>query len=159
MAIVSSQITSNNLEVDGRRRIDELHIDDQGAQFSFTYLADVGVDADAQLASRATALPTMCANSEIALNIANVKRLGSLAVPVFKYSTLTQNAVALSAAYIGATHLEVIMMGDFIASLPDVEIEAALGLTTDQVSTLRTTQLIPAAATAAAIRGAIGTAV
>ena len=51
--IVSSVIALNNLQVDGRRVIEELHTDDQGNQYTFDYMADPDTDINAVLAQRA----------------------------------------------------------------------------------------------------------
>ena len=156
MYIVSSAITSDNVEADGRRRVDELHIDDKGTKFTFSYLAESDFDVNAKLAERAAELPSLLASNEIAANIYNVSQMGSHAVTTFDYSTRQQNGLALQTAYRSATGVAVIMMGDFIAALQDAEIEATLGLTSAQVTKLRTDVLITASMIASVIRGATG---
>jgi hypothetical protein len=156
MPIVSSTITSNNVEADGRRRIDELHIDDQGAQIQFTYLAAGNVDVAAILAARAASLPALARDREIAKNIFDIKQLGSLATPTFVYSTVAQNVAALRVAYKNATQLDAIFIGDFLSSCTDAQLMAAFGLTLPQVTTQRTVRLTPAANAAATIRAAVG---
>lgn len=63
MPIISSTITLDNPQVDGRFVVRELHIDDQGNEYNFDYMADAGMDINARLAARADEL-----NAELAVD-------------------------------------------------------------------------------------------
>lgn len=54
--IVSSQITQNNLQVDLRRTVNELHIDDKGNSYVINYMADKGADINLNLSQHANDL-------------------------------------------------------------------------------------------------------
>lgn len=54
--IVSSQITENLEQADGRRAIHEVHIDSDGTQFTCDYLASADSDIEAHLAATAASL-------------------------------------------------------------------------------------------------------
>ena len=155
-SIVSSSILADLRQIDGRRAIQELHTDSVGRQYSNLYLATALLDATAQLAINASTLLAQMVAAEIAANIDSVSTIGSLASPTFVYSTVAANVAALRAAYALATRSQVIMMGDFLASLTDGQLQTAFGLTAGQVTTLRTNKLTLAATAAATIRAASG---
>lgn len=52
MPIVSSEITHDDPQVDGRRYIHERHVDDRDREYIFIYLADADWDAEASLTAR-----------------------------------------------------------------------------------------------------------
>lgn len=52
MSIVSSVITQANVQIDGRTSVRELWVDDQGNEFIYDYMADVGTDLNAIMLSR-----------------------------------------------------------------------------------------------------------
>lgn len=56
MPIVSSQIVSSSVQVDGRSLVKERHIDHHGVTHEKEYLADVGLDVEAVLTARAVNL-------------------------------------------------------------------------------------------------------
>lgn len=53
MTIVSSVLAVNDLQDDGRRVVREIWTDDQGNQFTYDYMADVGVNPNTVMANRA----------------------------------------------------------------------------------------------------------
>lgn len=154
--ITSSTVTGDSPQIDGRRRVHELHVDSLGVQYPISYLAAQATDAQAQLAPRATSILSSLSLSEVATNIAAIVSDGSLAVPTFAYSTVAANVAALRLAYVASTRTQAIMIGDYLASLTDVQLQNAFGLTALQVTTLRTNKLTPAAANAATIRASVG---
>jgi hypothetical protein len=156
MSIVSSVIVSRIEQVDHRIRVVENHVDSFGARFVISYLAELVDDVVALLATHALQLASSSITNEIAQNIAAVTSLGSLATVTFVYSTPAQNVTALRSAYRNATQVEAIMIGDFLSSLTDVQLENAFSLSLAQVTTLRANRLTPAANAAAAIRAAVG---
>jgi len=54
--VTSSTIIQNDLQVDGRRWITELHVDTVQGDLYFTYLAQPTDDVDAIMAARAAAI-------------------------------------------------------------------------------------------------------
>lgn len=108
------------------------------------------------LTAVAAAMAASLIAGEIASNIDQIVSLGSLAAPKFVYSTAVANVAALRAAYASATQLQAVMIGDFLNSLTDAQLESAFGLTSTQVATLRTNRLVPAAAVATNVRAAAG---
>jgi hypothetical protein len=54
--IVSSIITWDLLQSDGRRNVRETHTDDQGVDYIFDYWSEVDTDINAKLAARAQEL-------------------------------------------------------------------------------------------------------
>ena len=53
MPIVSSQIVSSSVQVDGRLLVKERHVDHNGKTHEHEYLAAIGLDVDAVLTARA----------------------------------------------------------------------------------------------------------
>lgn len=153
--IVSSTLTSSG-QVDGRQQVHEAHTDLVGVVYAVDYLSGVGDSLSANLASHAAGLGLQLQADEISGNIAQVTAVGSLASPTFVYSTAAQNLAALRAAYQTSTQVQAIMIGDFLSSLTNTQLENIFSMTVQQVTTLRANFLTPAATNAAAIRAAAG---
>ena len=113
---------------------------------------DVPTFLAAQVAATAIALR----DAEIADNVSDVLAQGSLAAPTLRYSTAAQNFAALRLAYQTATHIQAVMIGDFLDTLSSAALQIAFGMTAGQVTTLKTTKLTPAATLAASIRANAG---
>jgi hypothetical protein len=156
VSIVSSALTQELAQKDGRFWVEERHTDNLGLIWPVRYLAAIGTNVNALLTSRAVQIAADLVAAEIASNIAAVLSNGSLATIVLNYSTIAANRSALRAAYATATRTDAIMIGDFLSSLTDVQLQNLFGLTAGQVTTLRTNKLTPAASAAASIRAATG---
>lgn len=156
MPIVASRIVLDARQRDGRRRIEEAHIDHLGVVHPVSYLGEAGVDAAAALTARAGQIASSLTEGEIVANVAGVVAFGSEAAPRLRYSTAADNASAIRAAYKTATRLEAVMIGDYLATLIDAELRNAFSLTQQQVTTLRDNRLTPAANIAALIRANAG---
>lgn len=156
MPIVSSIIAATDTQKDGRKWIRELHTDHVAVQYVRHYLTAGNADVNAALAAYAAILASNINLGEIASNIAAVTANGSLAVITFVYSTAAENRTALRVAYQFSTRTEAIMIGDFLSSLTDVQLQTIFAMTAGQVTTLRTNKLTPAASLAASIRAAAG---
>ncbi len=157
MSIVSSIIAAEAIQIDGRIWVTEVHTDQVGLTYQIVYLAPNGVGLAAHLSASAANLSAQITAAEIANNIASVEMLGSLAVPTLVYSTVAANIAALRAAYAASTQTQAIMIGDYLSSLANAQLETAFGLTLAQTTTLRANYLTPAASAAATIRAAAGT--
>ncbi len=157
MSIVSSIIAKDITTPSGRRWILEIHTDNLGIVYEVWYSApNAQFGTAGPLATHAANLAADIASAEVALNIAGVLLQGSLAVPIFQYSTVAQNVAGLRAAYLTATKQDVIMIGDFLNSLTNAQLQTAFSMTAGQVTTLRTNKLVPAANLAASIRTTVG---
>lgn len=156
MSIVSHIIESGAIQLDGRLSIVERYMRGDGS--ALTYLAEVLADQDlaAWATARIAAIEAADTANEIASNVADVTTNGSLASPTLLYSTAAANFAALRAAYLIATRVEAIMIGDFLSTLTNAQLQAAFGLTAGQVTTLRSNKLTPAATLAASIRATTG---
>lgn len=122
----------------------------------FSYLADAATDINALMAARAVRLPAELEAGEIGSVLMQVMAAGSAVTITTAHATLAQVRAALRSAYAGATRLEAIMLGDYLASLTDGDLRTLFGLSAAQVTALRTSKLMPAANAAAAIRAAAG---
>lgn len=156
MSIVSSVIAATNVQKDGRKWVREIHTDQLGIIYERNYLAGALDNLNAALAAYAVTLAADITAREIARNVADVLANGSLASPTLNYSTAAANFAALRAAYQTATRVDAIMIGDFLSTLTDAQLQTAFGLTSGQVTTLRANKLTPAANAAATIRAAAG---
>lgn len=156
MSIVSSSIVAQDVQRDGRIWVRELHTDQVGAQYTRQYLAGALDNLNAALAAYATQLAIDIATTEIGADLAAILRDGSAAVVTTVYATLAQIRTALRNAYQNATRQDAIMLGDFLSSLTDAQLQTLFSMTAGQVTTLRANKLTPAATTAAAIRAAAG---
>jgi hypothetical protein len=156
MSIVSSIIADTAVQIDGRKWVREEHTDHVGVKWERTYLAGALDDLNAALAAYAVILAGNLTAQEIASNVSSVTSIGSLAVPTFVYSTTGQNLTALRAAYAASTQQQAIMIGDFLSSLTDGQLQTIFSMTSGQVTSLRSAKLTPAATLAASIRIATG---
>jgi hypothetical protein len=156
VAITSSVIAEIDVQRDGRRWVHEVHTDQLGLKYDRNYLAQAADDLNAALAAYAIVLAASIQADEIASNVAQTLGLGSLATHALHYSTAAQNLAALRLAYRDATKSEAIMVGDFLSSLADVQLQTAFGLTAAQVTALRASKLTPAATAATTIRASTG---
>lgn len=156
MPIVSSVIVDTGVQKDGRKWVRERHVDHVGSLYERTYLAGGADDLDAALAAYALVLASNLTLAEIAANVAAVVANGSLANASMVHSTAAQNRAAGRSAYLSATRTEAIMIGDFLSSLTDGQLQTIFSMSAGQVTTLRTNKLTPAASAAATIRAAAG---
>lgn len=156
MAIVSSETVSTSTQRDGRRYVLERHIDHLGVAHERTWLAGAADNLAAALSAYAATLLDILRDREIAANMAAILADGSLATITLQHSTAGENRSALRDAYRTATRVEAIMIGDFLNTLTDAQLQSVFGMTAQQVTTLRTTKLAPAASAAATIRSATG---
>ena len=156
MSIVLSMIASDSAQKDGRRWIEEKHIDHLGVVWGRGYLVSSVYDALSALDAYATQLATNLKQAEISGNIARIVTKGSLAVTVLDHSTVDENFAVLRTYYKTATDLEAIMSGDFLSARSDAQLKNLFSYTQNQVDNLRTNKLTPAAQTAAQIRAAAG---
>ncbi len=121
-----------------------------------TFEALANEDALTRLNAMTAARQARRVAREIERNVVDVTTNGSLATPVLILSTAAANFAALRAAYQTSTKVEAIMIGDFLSTLTDAQLQTAFSLTAGQVTTLRTNKLTPAASAAATIRAATG---
>lgn len=156
MAIVSSVIEAISPQKDGRSWVHEVHTDQVGVKYDRNYLAAAGLDTAAALVAYALSLADDIQAREIGKNIADVATNGSLASPTLVYSTAAQNFSSLRAVYQLATQTQAIMIGDFLNTLTDLQLQNAFSITAGQVTTLRANKLVPAATAATTIRAAAG---
>ena len=156
MSIVSSIIADIAVQIDGRKWVRELHTDNIAVKWERNYLAGALDDLNAALAAYAVILAANITAQEIASNVSAVASIGSLAVPTFVYSTTGQNLTALRAAYAVSTQQQAIMIGDFLSSLTDGQLQTIFSMSGPQVTSLRSAKLTPAATLASSIRSASG---
>lgn len=154
--IVSSVIGSQVVQVDGRISVDEFHTDNTGAITHYGYLAAATDNLSTNLAAHATALAAALNAGEIAANVSQILVNGSLAALTFNYSTQAQNLPALRTAYASATQVQAIMIGDFLSSLTDPQLQSIFSMSAGQVTALRSNKLAPATSAATTIRAAVG---
>lgn len=156
MTVVSSVFTQEHAQRDGRRWIAETHTDHLAVKHVVRWLAAAGLDYAAIAAARAAQIEASLRTGEIEENIISILRDGRLAAISFVHSTIAANRSALRDAYTKATRVEAIMIGDFLGSLTDAQLQSLFSMTGGQVTTLRTSKLTPAATAATTIRATTG---
>jgi hypothetical protein len=156
MSIVSSVIADISRQNDGRRWVHETHTDHTGVTWVRDWLATAIENLDTALAAYAVQLASDLARVEAEDWISQIKVDGSLVTVSLVHATLATIRQALRAAYRDATRTEAVMIGDFLSTLTDGQLQTLFGLTAGQVTTLRTNKLTPAANAAATIRASTG---
>lgn len=156
MTIVASAVVAEAAQQDGRFWATETHTDQMGLKYIYQYLAATGTDTAAILTARAPQIAQQLDSNEVGANLANIIANGSLATLTFNYSTAAELRAAGRTAYATATLVQAVMIGDFLSSLTDTQLQNIFGMFPAQVTTLRLNKLTPAAATAAEIRVAAG---
>lgn len=156
VTIVSSVITGDGSQVDGRRQISEVHTDSLGVTYLISYLADKNTNTNANLLARPAIILSELSAVEVANNLAIVSTFGVQASPVTIYSTAAANIAALRAVYQTFTQTQAAFTGEYLSSLSDVILQSVFTMTAQQVTNLRANSLTPMAALAAQIRAAVG---
>lgn len=156
MANITSSSLESFLQADGSKTVHEIHTDLVGQTHDIIYTALAGADLTATINAHANEFGVNLELDEVRANIFGVTSLGSLFSPTFVYSTVAENVAALRLAYLTATRIEAVMMGDYLSSLNNAQLQNAFGLTAGQVTTLRTNKLTPAANLATSIRATVG---
>jgi hypothetical protein len=154
--IISSQIVSAVVQRDGRISVDTNHTDNFGAVWWIVKFVPGGTDLNAMLSADASDLLQRLQFGEIKDNVDQIELVGSIAVLANTYSTLPQTATAARNSYQGATQQQAIMIADWMNTLTDTQLMNLFNMTQTQVTNFRNNKLIPAANTAASIRGAQG---
>ena len=121
-----------------------------------SYLGAAGTNAASVMAGRVASIDAGLVSDEISSNLAAILADGRNAVVTVVYATLAQIRAALREAYRNATRQDAIMLGDFLGSLTDAQLQTLFGMTLIQVQTLRVNCLTPAQSTAASIRAGQG---
>lgn len=136
----------------------ERHTDQFGIEEVIPYYASQNADVSAIMAARAVTMSARLTASEIDKNLDDIKRNGSLASPTLRHSTLPQNGAAVRAHYakLAPGSPEVTMIGDFLSTLTDDQLQTAFGIGAAAVTNLRTNKLTPSADLAAQLRAATG---
>lgn len=156
MANIASSSFEASAQADGRKTVHEIHTDLAGLTHDIVYTALSSDSLLAALSAHADDLGVNLELDEVRANVYGVMTLGSLFAPTFIYSTVAENVAGLRLAYLTATRIEAVMMGDFLSTLTNGQLQAAFGLTAGQVTNLRTNKLTPAANLAASIRATSG---
>lgn len=156
MPIVSSQIIGHDRQADGRISIVEKHVDQLGRDRLITYIDAANTDFAQRLADNAAIMSENLVLSEGWDNLRDIVLNGSLATLTFDHVTVTQMAVVVRNAYRDATGLRATMVGDFLSTLTNAQLQNVFSMTAGQVTTLRNNRLTPQAARAAAIRAEAG---
>lgn len=152
MPIISSAVERDLPQIDGRRQITERHVDHVGVEHDNCYTAEADFDATAQLAESARKLSAQLATAEIQENMRQIQAVGSLARTTFVYASTFDNIAAVQAAAMRASLVGTIMIADYLAQYPDDRLQAAFGLSVEQMKALRDSKLTPAIVAAANIR-------
>ena len=156
ITVTSATYSVDQPQVDGRSVLTVTVTLSNGAQEIISLLVDANANYQALATSIGNDWLAGLAVMEIANNIAAVSSIGSLAAPVFVYTTAAQNAAALRQVYATMTQTQAVMSADYLATLTNAQLMAAFGLTLTQVQTLRTNKLTPAVSLAASIRSSTG---
>ena len=156
-ALLSNTPVLDNLGTAYKNRLVYTLLDDLSVLYGpFVDERPASEDPNTYLAGVVANLTPSLAAGELAADLVNIETDGSLATVSTKYATLAQIRTALRAAYAVATRTQAIMLGDFLSSLTDAQLQALFSMTQAQVTNLRSTKLTPAANAAATIRAATG---
>jgi hypothetical protein len=137
--IVASVILEDATQPDGRRWIAERHTDQLGVSYDFRYLGDADTDAHGIMSARVGQLNADLTSSEIARNLAAVRRDGAAASVTFDYSTQSQGVVAMAqlAGSGGLSPWETVLLGQFLLRLTPDQLTSLVGMTASQIATLQ----------------------
>lgn len=156
MPIVSSVLSEEGEQRDGRHWVNEVHTDHLGQTHVASWLAEPNDNASQIMADRVPSIEATLKTHEIETNVATILVLGSLTDTSLDHSTVNENFAVLREAYKTALEVEAVMAGDFLSSQSDAVLRNVFAMTQPQVNNLRTNKLTPAANTAASIRASSG---
>ena len=149
-----STLASVSPQIDGRRWVDELHVDPYGVEHPVAYMAGPDDDLDAALAARAIEIAASLKAGEIAANIEAVKADGAQATIALRYSTFADNGTALAGIATTITGTDALFVGEYLSTQSAETLAYASGWPLDAVQALLVTKFQPYAALAAQIREA-----
>ncbi len=156
MPIVSSTYTTGSVQTDSRYWVEETHVDNAGVVYLYQYLTPAGSSPAGVMVSRAASLASSIKNAEIIGNVRIVSMSGAAAVLNTLYSTPAQLWALLRRTYSGASRGDAVMIADYFGTLTDAQLQAIFSMTAEQITTLRSDKLTPAASLAASIRANAG---
>ena len=133
--IVASQIVEDATQVDGRRHIVERHTETDGTIHEFRWTAEVGQDATAGLAARATYIDSKLpeVESERLVNaIADDEE-----IPARKYATPAAVLRALRNRLREAEPFQIARLARFLLTRSDAELRAVFSIEQAAVAALR----------------------
>jgi hypothetical protein len=144
-SIVSSTLT-DHIQANGKRNIREIHIDNLGAVFTYTYQAEDGFDVNAAMTVRATHIVGLVKESEIQSNVTQIiedtEYKGTWIRITFSYSNLTNLLAELRSRYVSGdlTHDQIMKIAKYVWSLglTDNQLKALFSVNDAQLPALKT---------------------
>ena len=138
MPIVASEIIEDSAQADGRRYIRERHTDDLGVSHDVTYLAELGTDEEAVMASRVAQIEEQLRQAEINANMAKYLN-AELDTYTFFHSTADDSLLAIRELFKTATKWELLTLGWVIneKGLSDNKLKALFGVDDAGLVTLK----------------------
>lgn len=135
MAIVSSSITEDFRQVDGRRQVTESHLDSTGQWHRISYVAPADMDVQTRMAARVSEVEAMLREAEILENVTNLPPLAQMR---FNFSTQADNLAVLRTFFQASRGVEAAKKAAWIfENLTLAQIRTAFGLTGAQATALQ----------------------
>jgi hypothetical protein len=155
--ITSSVVAAQDVQIDGRIWVREVHTDSLGFQWVITYLAPNASGIAAHLAASAISVLANAVSSELANDIAQIEQSGSLAVLTFNYATLSQVIVAVRAAFPTATAMMAVNISDWLNTRSFADLQSAFGFANVAAyNAYKASFITPNVTLATSVRAAVG---
>jgi hypothetical protein len=135
MPIVTSEVTDDSPQIDGRRWITERHLDQVGAAHFRTYMAlsDQVIDPS----DTVSILDQELIDTEIQRNLAVIYTNGPAASVVVVYASLSDIRQALREAYRTVTREQAFALGAFLNTLTNPQLGTLFGVSGAALTALR----------------------
>ena len=137
MSIVSSEIITNDLQGDGRRKIVERHTDHLGVESLAHYRAEPGFDVDARLLARALVLEEGHNEHERHRNVRKILNGRPPGSVTFDYTARPVFHDRLRELYAKATGTDSLYISRYFDTLTNALLRDIFGMTNPQVNQLR----------------------
>lgn len=140
MAITSSEITEDVVQVDGRRHVCERHVDHAGLIHFIRYMAEAAANISEIMAARVASIEAELKERELRRAIRAALEDGPAVQPTLNWSTNTEFGLALREFYKTAVQRDTCRIGWYVTqfNLTDNQLRTFFGLTAGQVTAART---------------------
>lgn len=128
MPIALSEILEDRAQRDGRRHIQERHVDHLDVAYFVTYLAEAGANASAALTPRATQILDRLSDGELDFYEAAIATDTLVGTVTLSYSTLADLRARLRSRFRNSTGIEAANIAEFLLTLTDNQLQNLFNL-------------------------------
>ncbi len=136
MAIVSSVISEDSVQLDLRRAVIEHHTDHLGGLHAVNYLAEAGADVAATMNARVAQIEAGLADTEVQRNIGNILSNNSGAITT-QHVTVDVFSAAVRELFLEGSGEDIGRLATWLLTLSDARLRGVFNISQGEVAALR----------------------